>query len=80
MTGYYRATVPPRFSVYYRTTAGTWRWFAESAPLPTSNVYRQATYTSPPMPSDATAISIGLSIFGAGSVTSDAYTLVEAAP
>jgi hypothetical protein len=30
------------------------------------------------MPSDATAISIGLSIFNVGSITTDAYELVLA--
>ena len=30
------------------------------------------------MPSDATAISVGLSIFAVGSLTMDAYTLVDA--
>jgi hypothetical protein len=30
------------------------------------------------MPSEATAISIGLSIFNVGSLTSDAYTLMAA--
>lgn len=79
MTAHYKATVQPRFSVYYRTAAGTWTWFAESSSLPVSSSYRQATYTTPPLPSDATAISIGLSIFGKGSITSDAYTLVDAA-
>ena len=78
MTVYYKSNVPPRFSVYYRNTAGSWVWFAESPALPTSSAYRQATYTTPAMPADATAISIGLSIFGVGSLTSDAYTLVEA--
>jgi hypothetical protein len=78
MTAFYKATAAPRFSVYYRTTAGTWAWFAESSPLPTSTSYREATYTTPALPADATAISVGLSIFGVGSLTSDAYTLVEA--
>jgi hypothetical protein len=78
MTAHYKATVAPRFSVYYRNTSGSWVWFAESAPLPTSSSYATATYTSPAMPAGATAISIGLSIFGSGSLTTDAYTLVQA--
>ena len=78
MTAYYKANVQPRFSVYYRNTAGTWVWFAESSSLPVAAAYTQATYTTPAMPSDATAISIGLSVFAAGSLTSDAYTLVQA--
>ena len=76
MTVQYKANVQPKFSVYYRNTSGSWVWFAESAYLATASSYTQATYTTPAMPSDATAISIGLSIFNAGSLTSDAYTLV----
>ena len=78
MTGYYKSTIQPRFSVYYRNASGSWSWLAESAPLPTSSTYRQATFTSPPLPAGATHISVGLSIFGVGSITTDMFTLVEA--
>lgn len=78
MTAYYKANVQPRFSVYYRDASGSWVWFAESPLLPTSSTYREATYTTPALPSGATAISVGLSIFDVGSLTADAYTLVEA--
>lgn len=78
MTAYYKASSQPKFSVYYRNASGSWVWFAESSLLPTASSYTQATYTTPPMPSGATAISIGLSLFGVGSLTSDAYTLVQA--
>ena len=77
MTAHYKANVQPKFSVYYRNSSGTWVWFAESTFLPTASSYMQATYTTPPLPAGATAISIGLSIFDTGSLTSDAYTLVE---
>lgn len=80
VTAYYKATAQPRMSVFYRTTAGTWKWFAESPLLPVSSSYRQTSYTTPVLPADATAISVGLSIFSVGSLTSDAYTLVEVTP
>ncbi|MBA2540554.1 MAG: chitobiase/beta-hexosaminidase C-terminal domain-containing protein [Deltaproteobacteria bacterium] len=80
LTAMYKATIQPRVSIYYRNASGTWAWFAESAPLPVSATYVQATYTTPALPAGATAISAGLSIFGVGSLTTDAYTLVEATP
>lgn len=80
MTAYYKATTQPRFSVYYRTTGGAWVWFAQSALLPTSSAYRQATHTTPPLPADATALSVGLTIFNVGTITMDTYTLVDAVP
>jgi peptidoglycan/xylan/chitin deacetylase (PgdA/CDA1 family) len=73
----YKATTPPIVSVYYRTAAGGWVWLAQSAPLPASASYATASYTTPPMPTAATALSVGLSIMAAGSITSDAYSLVD---
>ena len=80
MTGYYKSTIQPRFSVYYRNASGSWVWLAESALLPSASTYRQATYTSPPLPPGATHVSIGLSIFNVGTLTTDLVTLVEATP
>jgi peptidoglycan/xylan/chitin deacetylase (PgdA/CDA1 family) len=77
MSAYYMSNVQPIFSVYYRTSAGGWVWFAQSAPLPTSSSYRRATYTTPALPSGATAISIGLSLMSVGTLTTDAYTLYD---
>jgi peptidoglycan/xylan/chitin deacetylase (PgdA/CDA1 family) len=76
VTAYYIANVAPRVSVYVRNSSGSWSWFAESSALPTSTTYRQATYTTPPLPAGTTHISIGLSIFSAGSITTDLYSLV----
>jgi peptidoglycan/xylan/chitin deacetylase (PgdA/CDA1 family) len=78
MTAFYKSTTPPRFSVYYRTASGAWIWFAQSPLLPTSSTYRQATYTTPPLPQEATALSLGLTIFDVGVLTMDTYTLVDA--
>lgn len=78
MTAFYKATTQPRFSVYYRNASGAWIWFAQSPLLPTSSSYRLASYTTPPMPADATAISIALTIFNVGTITMDTFTLVDA--
>ena len=74
------ANIQPIFSVYYRTTTGSLRWLSQSPRLPTSSSYVDAQYTSPPMPADATAISIGLAITGVGFIVMDAYELVENEP
>ena len=52
-------------------------WFAQSPPLATASAYTRATYTTPPMPAAATGISIALSLVGTGTLTSDAYELVD---
>lgn len=77
MRAQYIANVQPIFSVYYRSTDGTWRWLSQSPRLPTSSSYVGATYTSPPMPEDATAISVGLAITGVGFIVMDDYSLVD---
>jgi peptidoglycan/xylan/chitin deacetylase (PgdA/CDA1 family) len=75
----YIANSQPLFSIYYRNTSGSWVWFAQSPRLPTSSSYVIGSYTTPALPADATAISVGLSLVGVGSLTMDAYTLVDAA-
>jgi peptidoglycan/xylan/chitin deacetylase (PgdA/CDA1 family) len=74
----YIATSQPIFSVYYRNSSGSWIWFAQSARLPTSSSYALGTYTTPAMPAGATAISVGLSLVAVGSLTMDAYSLLDA--
>jgi Big-like domain-containing protein len=75
---HYHATTAPRFTVYYRTTAGVWKFFTQSAAFPTHSSYVAARYTTPALPADAAAISFGLSIYGVGSLTMDDFALADA--
>lgn len=77
VSAYYITDASPIFSVYYRTSSGGWVWFAQSSSLPRTTSYTRASYTTPPMPSTATAISVGLSLVGLGTLTEDAYELVD---
>jgi hypothetical protein len=63
------------FATYYRNAAGSWVYW-QSSPLfaPTSS-WNLANFTSAPLPAGATAISFGLTITGAGSLTVDDYAL-----
>jgi hypothetical protein len=74
----YYANAATVFTVYYRNSAGTWVWWAQSPTQPTSASYTLGTYTTPPLPAGATHISVGLSIIAVGSVTMDDLRLVEA--
>jgi hypothetical protein len=74
----YYADAATVFTVYYRNSAGTWVWWAQSPTQPTSTSYTLGTYTTPPLPAGATHISVGLSIIAVGSVTMDDLRLVEA--
>jgi peptidoglycan/xylan/chitin deacetylase (PgdA/CDA1 family) len=73
----YTSNAQPIFSVYYRTASGGWVWFAQSARLAAASSYTRATFTTPAMPSGATAISIGLSLVSTGTLTTDAYELYD---
>jgi peptidoglycan/xylan/chitin deacetylase (PgdA/CDA1 family) len=68
---------PTKVSIatYYRNAAGSWVYW-QSSPLvaPTSS-WNLASFTSAPLPAGATAISFGLAISGAGSLTTDDYAL-----
>jgi peptidoglycan/xylan/chitin deacetylase (PgdA/CDA1 family) len=77
MSAYYTSNAQPIFSVYYRTASGGWVWLAQSASLPVSSSYRRAAFTTPALPSGATAISIGLSLMSLGTLTTDAYELYD---
>jgi peptidoglycan/xylan/chitin deacetylase (PgdA/CDA1 family) len=77
VSAHYVANTQPIFSVYYRTASGGWVWFAQSAKLPVTSSYATASFTTPAMPSEATAISVGLSLLGLGTLTSDAYELID---
>ena len=76
VTARYIANTAPVFTVYYRNSAGSWVFWAQSPSQPTSATYRLGTYTTPALPAGATAISVGLSIINLGSLTMDDFTLV----
>ena len=80
VTAAYHATVQPHFTIYYRTAAGAWVFFAQGPALPASASYVHGAYTTQPLPAGATAISVGLSILNVGSLTVDAFTLVDTTP
>jgi hypothetical protein len=71
----YHSSDGPRLVVYYRAADGTWTYLAKGAPLPAATSYRQAAFTAPPLPAGATAISVGVLLDRAGSVTVDDFAL-----
>jgi peptidoglycan/xylan/chitin deacetylase (PgdA/CDA1 family) len=65
---------------YYRTSAGVWTYWAQSARLPASATWRQGTWTTPAVPSGATAISIGMGLTTTGTLTMDDFSLADNTP
>jgi Polysaccharide deacetylase len=81
VSAWYRATGTPRFVAYYRTPAGRWAWWSQSARLETVDGWTQATWTTPAMPLEGTHIAVGLELPARGSLVIDDVSLsVVAAP
>jgi peptidoglycan/xylan/chitin deacetylase (PgdA/CDA1 family) len=87
-TTWYKSTLPdpnplgsqPIIFAYYRNAAGSWVFWAQSPRQPTSSLWRQASWSTPAVPSGATAISVGLGLNTTGTVTMDDFALYDNAP
>jgi hypothetical protein len=75
--GHYRSTAPVRFTAYYRNESGGWVWWSQSGLLAESTAYTLGHWSTPPLPSGA-SISVGLSIYEAGTLDMDAFSLADA--
>jgi peptidoglycan/xylan/chitin deacetylase (PgdA/CDA1 family) len=62
-------------ATYYRNADGAWVYWQSSPMLPPTSAWNLASFTSAPLPAGATAVSFGLAISGAGTVTTDDYAL-----
>lgn len=80
VTGYYRGTARPILVMVYRDAIGQWRWWTQGSYLPPATSWTQTTFTSPPLPQGASAVSFGLSVYGTGDLTVDDFTLVDMGP
>ncbi len=72
---WYRSTVVTQFSVYYRTPAGRWRYWASSPFYPATRHWADATWTTPPLPSGGRGLSFGLTLASEGSLLTDEYRI-----
>jgi hypothetical protein len=70
----------PLIFAYYRNSAGSWVYWAQSAKFATASSWTQATWSTPAVPAGATAISLGMGLNAIGSVTMDDFTLYDNAP
>ncbi len=73
--GSYQSSQPTRIVAYYQNTSGTWTYWTESPAEPASSTWAQATWTTPAVPAGATALSFGLELAAAGSLTTTNYTM-----
>lgn len=80
VSAWYKANAAPRFKAYYRNASGGWLWWAQSPLQPTRGAYGYAEWTTPPAPSGALALSVGLALERVGTMTMDDFTLEDLGP
>jgi hypothetical protein len=78
VTAWYKSPTGPRFMAYYRNSAGTWVYWAQSPQLPVSSTWTQRSWTTPAVPAGATALSVGPALVTTGSMTVDDLALYAA--
>ncbi|MGP7999901.1 MAG: polysaccharide deacetylase family protein [Streptosporangiaceae bacterium] len=72
---WYQSSRPVRFDLYYRTMQGSWVYWASSPAQPAASTWAQASWSTPAVPRDATALSFGLAIGSDGTVSVSRYSL-----
>ncbi|WP_165064143.1 polysaccharide deacetylase family protein [Marisediminicola senii] len=74
---WYTSTTVTQFSVYLRSTSGTWQYWTSSPWFGAASSYTQALWTTPAIPAGFDGISFGLNIFGNGVLTTDDYSIYD---
>ncbi len=80
---WYQSTAISQYALYYRDVSGTWFYWTSSpwlAPTASPTTWTQATFTTPPVPAGATAVTFGHALIQNGTLTTDDYSFVQAAP
>jgi len=73
---WYTATADTSFVLYHRAASGAWRaWSVTSDPQPATGTWRHAVLRTPPVPKGVTAVTFGLRLTSAGTVTTDDYRI-----
>jgi hypothetical protein len=79
ISAWYKSTVPVQFVAYYRNANGGFDYWTSSPYLAAASGWTQAAWTTPALPTGASGISAGLSIFSNGTLTVDDMGIVDAA-
>jgi peptidoglycan/xylan/chitin deacetylase (PgdA/CDA1 family) len=79
MSAWYTSTANTQFELYYRVGQGNWQYWTSSPHFAPSANYTQVSYTSPPVPAGATAMTMALTLFSAGTLVTDDYSLTKTA-
>jgi peptidoglycan/xylan/chitin deacetylase (PgdA/CDA1 family) len=78
LKAWYKSTAPTQFELYYRTGLGTWLYWTASPLMNAAADWVQGSWTSPPLPTGASAVSFGLNLISNGTLTTDDYEMTDA--
>jgi peptidoglycan/xylan/chitin deacetylase (PgdA/CDA1 family) len=77
VTAHYKSNVQPRFFAYYRSATGVWTFWSSATVSASPSGWTQASWSTPPVPSGATHLSVGMGLSDAGSLTMDDFSLYD---
>jgi peptidoglycan/xylan/chitin deacetylase (PgdA/CDA1 family) len=77
VSAWYKSNVEVLFTLYKRDAIGQWTYWTESPRIAPASEWTRAAWVSPTPPSDALAVSFGLSIDRVGRLTTDDYGFVD---
>ncbi len=72
---WYKSTARTHIAVYYLNASGAWVYWTQSGTIARSSSWAHAAWTTPAVPSGALALSFGLYLAAAGSLTTDDYAM-----
>jgi peptidoglycan/xylan/chitin deacetylase (PgdA/CDA1 family) len=74
-SAYLKGQGSAKWVVYYRDAQGAWSYWTQSAAINLGSSYAPASWKTPPVPSGATALSIGVSLRSIGNFSADDFFL-----
>lgn len=77
LSSWYRTDGTTEFVIYRRTTSGSWSYWTSSGQLTKSGTWRNAKFTTPPIPSGTVGISFGVALRSNGTLVTDDYGLAD---
>ncbi|MFB9360192.1 Ig-like domain-containing protein [Actinoplanes nipponensis] len=77
VAGWYRSAGSSRPVAYYRDGSSRWQFLGQAPLLTASSTWRQSEWTTPALPADAGALSVGLSLRSSGMLEADDFSVQD---
>ena len=74
---WYQSTGTTQFALYYRDSSGAWYYWTSSPWFAAATGWTQASYTTPPVPTNAVGITFGFALISNGTLVTDDYSMVD---